>query len=131
MANMSERVGFIGGVVGTIIGMSLWIIILGVVVKSPVAIIGAAVFALSCALISLKLYDMRPDRKFAIAGMAVLWLTVVNALAIGYFMQKVPGYANISSCGPGFLAVAQMHFFILIMVVLGTGLILRDIFDKG
>ncbi len=121
------RRGFIGSVVGSTIGMTLWIILLGIFSKSLIAIIIPIIFGFLSIGFSIKLFDKYPERRFAIVGTSALWLTVLNSMFINLFISGKVGTLRDIGMGDSSQILLQMNFFLICMAILGCGFIINDI----
>ena len=76
--NQSEKTAVIWGIIGATLGGTLWIIIMGISMKSVPAILLPIIWGVVCVIGALKLYDINPTRKFAVMGAGILWLSLIH-----------------------------------------------------
>lgn len=129
LTERAEKIGILGGTLGGIVGGTLWLIILGIVIKSPLIIVMPIVCGAICFGGVLKLYQFNPARKFAILGLAFLWIIVLNFILANIVYHQIPDMIGGVSTGKGQFSLTNLNFFLGGMSIMGFGFVIRDLLE--
>lgn len=124
-----EKLGLIGGTIGTAIGGTSWLIILGISLKSILLATVPVLWGLIGVIAVIKLYDINPERKFLIIGAGILWIIVLNFILGNILYDKIPDTLGGMSTGKDQLSLLHINIFLGLILLLGFWFILRDIFE--
>lgn len=123
----NERIGLIGGIGGSILGATLWLVILGIVIKSTLLIILPVIFGIICFYTAMWSYNRRPERKLSIIGLAIIWLVFWNMLLCNYYYTMIPQNIGSITTGKEQFSLVQVNVMFIIFFLVGCGMVLRDI----
>ena len=124
-----EKAGLIGGAIGTTIGGTSWLIILGISMKSILLATVPVLWGLVGVIAVIKFYDINPERKFLIIGAGILWIVVLNFILGNILYDKIPDTLAGMSTGKDQFSLLQINIFLGLISLLGFYFILRDIFE--
>lgn len=124
-----EKAGLIGGTVGATIGGTCWLIVLGVVLRSPVYTLIPILWGLVCIVAVVKLYSINPKRKFLLMGTALLWIVLLNFILANILYDKIPDTLAGASTGKDQISLLKVNVFLGIVSLLGFFFLIRDIFE--
>jgi glucan phosphoethanolaminetransferase (alkaline phosphatase superfamily) len=82
--------GVIAGILGAAIGAYGWALLLGIVIKELLLMILPILFGLICVFGFLKLRRDFPQKRWALIGVAVVWLTLTNMILFNAFYTRIP-----------------------------------------
>ncbi len=122
-----EKLGLIGGIGGAALGATLWLVILGVVIRSTLLIALPLIIGSICVYSAMRLYNIMPERKFSILGLAFIWLVFWNAILCNFYFEKIPQNIGNISTGKNQISLAQINIMFALFFLAGCGLVLRDI----
>ena len=128
--NQSEKTAVIWGIIGATLGGTLWIIIMGISMKSVPAILLPIIWGVVCVIGALKLYDINPTRKFAVMGAGILWLIILNFVFINLIYDKIPSVLGGISTGKEQISLAKINVFLGLISILGFFFLVKDIVKK-
>ena len=126
----SQKTGVIGGTIGATIGFTAWLIIMGISIKSPLIILMPIIWGLICVVGVIKLYNINPSRKFAIVGIGLLWLVVLNFILGNILYDKIPDTLGSISTGKEQFSLVKINIFLGLMALLGFYFLIKDILEK-
>ena len=121
--------GAFWGIVGATIGGIGWIIILGIVLRSPAVTTIAAVLGVITLFVALKLYQISPDRTFAIIGTVLLWLIIINSIFLNVLYEAIPEKLGVLTTGKDQFSLLMLNIQIGIFSVVGFFFLILDIIN--
>lgn len=126
----NERIGLIFGIAGSALGATLWLVILGVIIKSTLLIVLPIIVGALCIYATIKFYNIQPNKKSSIFGLAIIWLIFWNMLLCNLYFDKIPQSVGAMTTGKTLFSLIQINVMFLIFFLIGCGLIIRDIVKK-
>lgn len=127
----AEKIGLIGGAVGATVGGLSWLIILGIVLKSPLYTVLPILWGIVCIVAVVKLYAINPQRFCAIIGTAILWIMVLNIMLGNMLYESIPDTVGGMSTGKEQMSLLMINVFMALFLVPGFFLLVRDIVRKA
>jgi len=121
--------GAFWGIVGATIGGIGWIIILGVVLRSPAIATIATALGVTTLFVALKLYQISPDRAFAIIGTVLLWLIIINLIFLNLLYETIPGKLGDLATGKDQISLITLNIQIGVFSIVGFFFLILDIID--
>jgi len=128
--NKQEKLGVILGVGGASFGSVLWLVILGIALKSWTISIVPLLLAAIAVVFSIRLYDINPEKKFTVLGAAILWLIIINFVYLNMFYDKIPAMACGISTGKEQCNIVQLNVYLGLLSLIGFIFIIIDILRK-
>jgi len=125
-----ERMGFIMGTAGATLGALLWLVILGIVIRSILLIVLPVIFGLTCVVAAVKLYSMRPQKKLSIMGLAILWLIFWNSLLANFYYERIPQNVGTLTTGKNQFSLMHINIMLAVFFLAGCVLIVKDILSE-
>jgi len=121
--------GAFWGIVGATIGGIGWIIILGVVLRSPAIATIATALGVTTLFVALKLYQISPDRAFAIIGTVLLWLIIINLIFLNLLYETIPEKLGGLATGKDQISLITLNIQIGVFSIVGFFFLILDIID--
>lgn len=122
--------GIVGGSIGSAIGGTAWLIVIGIYIKSLPIVLITVVGAILCITGAIKLFSINPARKFSILGLLILWLVVLNFAMGNIIYDRIPDTIGGISTGKEQFSLVQFNIFLAMMSILGFFFIVKDILSK-
>ena len=85
-----KKIGLLVATMGTVLGGTLWVLILGIYFTSPGLIFICVIWGMIGLIGTIKLYDVRPHRKLALAAVLLIWLTTLNFTLGNILYERIP-----------------------------------------
>lgn len=126
----SEKTGVVGGTIGGTIGGTAWLIIGGISIKSSITISIPIIWGLICVVAVIKLYNISPKRKFAIIGLGLLWLVILNFILGNIIYDKLPDTLGGISAGKELFSLTRLNIFLGFASLFGFYFLIKDILEK-
>lgn len=125
-----KKMGLIFGSFGTILGGVLWLVILGVVLKSLLLILVPFLLGIVCFILVVVLSNRYPEKYLAILGMVIVFITFINLLFVNLFFDKIPDTIGGITTGKAGFNIIQINLLLGAMLLIGFFLSLKDILKK-
>ncbi|MCM8784346.1 MAG: hypothetical protein NC818_06220 [Candidatus Omnitrophica bacterium] len=122
-----ERIGIIAGAMGSSLGTMLWLVILGVLIKSVVLIILPLIVVLVSVTGVAKLYSMNPERKLSIIGILITWLIFWNVILLNYYYDKIPQSIGNITTAKSNIPLAEINCMLALFFIIGCVFMVKDI----
>lgn len=126
----SEKTGIIGGTIGATIGGIAWLVLLGIVIKSPFTIIIPIIWGLIGIIAVIKLYNGNPKRRFALVGLGLLWLVTLNFIFGNIMYDKIPDAFWGISTGKEQFSLVKLNILLGCLSLLGFYYLIKDIVER-
>jgi hypothetical protein len=120
----------IGSMVGITVGGLSWIVLLGFVTGSPIAVIVPIVVGCVCWFVGMKLYMARPERWQGVIGLATLWIIAFNLVFVNLMWKQIPDAVAGITTGKSYLALPFINILLLGLSMLGFGYGIKDILHR-
>lgn len=130
MKSNKQKIGIAAGLIGAILGGLIWIIIVGIVLRSALFIAVPSIIAVASLVVFIKIYYMFPQRWLTILGALFLFLAIVNIIFINILYPIIPDYVGEISTGKNQMSLLQVYVFLAMFFVWGIFCILIDYFKK-
>ncbi|MBU9888400.1 MAG: hypothetical protein KTQ49_00840 [Candidatus Omnitrophica bacterium] len=121
-----QKIGLGLGVIGTVLGSTMWMVLLGFSLRSWTLILVPAIAAVLCGGIGLWLLWARPERSMGIFGLIGLWLVLLNGIFANAYYDRIPETLGGISTGKGDLALFQINVFLGVLMLFASGCIIRQ-----
>lgn len=123
--------GAFWGIVGATIGGIGWIIILGIVLRSPAVVTISTALGVTTLFVSLKLYRIRPDRAFAVIGIVILWLIIINSIFLNVLFEMIPETLGFLTTGKSRFSLIMLNIQMGIFSIVGFFFLILDVINSG
>jgi len=117
-----QKIGFLGGSLGAIIGGLSWFMVLGFVIHSALLVILPVIFGVFCAVVVVKMCNTYPKSYFSITGLLLLAIVIFN-LTVGNIF-----YGHISSSVWGTFTRLKFNAFWAAISLMGFYFVAREIY---
>ena len=127
----------IGSIVGAILGCTLgglvWLVGIGIGIGSPVVVVLTVVSGIICVFGVLKTIRLYSNRKYLIAGLAILWITMTNFSIGNSIYEEIPNSLWGFSTGIQSLSLVSLNLLLFSFSLLGFYFCLKDLreFSRG
>jgi len=134
-----ERVAMVGGACGIAFGGLSWMVILGVAINSIPLITLPALVAILSILFIPKLYDINPERKLSILGLAIIAVIMLNFFAINMVYDRIPDnlwqdaprkFSCLLTTGKSGVSLLMINIYLTFFGLAGCALILADVLKR-
>jgi hypothetical protein len=121
-----QKIGIVAGVIGTFLGCTAWMFLLGFALGEPVLIIAPIATGALCGGVGLWLFKVRPRRYLGICGLAGLWLVMLNGILANAYFDRIPETLGGMSTGKTGWALFQVNFFVVALGLFASFGIVRE-----
>ena len=125
-----EKAGLVWGVVGASLGSLAWAVLLGISIGSFGVAIAAAAGAAACIILSIKAYELKPERKLSIIGVSLVWLALLNIVFLNILYERIPEMVGGISTGKSQISLPALNVFLGAFFLAGLILFMTDIVRK-
>ena len=116
----SKKMGLIGGSLGCILGGLLWIMILGISIKSYCITVVPVILAAFCILFVINFSRAYPERSTSIMGLVVLLVGSANMVFLNYYYDVIPSQIGGITTGKDSIPLPILNIAIAALLISGV-----------
>ena len=121
-----QKIGFLGGLAGVILGGVSWLVISGFVIGAPLVWGVALGCGLGLWLGARRAFAVHPERWSTILGGVMLCVLLVNALLLDTVWDRIPERLFGVTTGRTTMPLLQIRLTVGLLAILALTLIARD-----
>lgn len=121
------NIGIFAGIAGAVLGSMLWIVILGLAIRSTLLIILPIIISGLTIPVAARLYTAYPERKLSISGLITAWLVGWNLALLNLNYKNIPQSFGLITTGKESCSLVQINLMLGIFFIIGCILIAVDI----
>jgi len=122
----SRRTGIIAGSAGAIFGSLIWIIILGITLKSIYIAVIPMILGLLAFLVVVFIANKKPDKFLRITGVLLVYISGINLVFLNFLFNRIPDTIGGVSTGKSLFTLLQLNFFVGIFLIAGIIILIKD-----
>ena len=126
----TDKTNYIGGIIGATIGGIAWLVCAGISIQSPLTAILPLILGIIGAFVEIKLYNNKPERKYALMGIGLLWLVIINFIFVNIIYDKLPNTFLGISTGKDTFNLTHLNISLGGISLLGFYFLIKDIIGK-
>ena len=120
----------LGSLVGGTVGGFGWVVLFGIANRSLLMTGVPLIVGAICVTVGMRLFDARPQRQFAIAGLAELWIVLFDLLFVNLWYDKIPETLAGITTGKAQWSLLSLNLFLLVFSMLGFACVIKDILNS-
>ncbi len=127
---MDKNKGIVVGTIGATVGSIGWLVIAGIAIKSWIFSLLPIILGLVCIISVIKLNNLHPERKFAIIGLTVLWLVILNFIFGNIVYERIPDTVWGIPTGKDMFNHLKLNVFLGLFSLWGFYSVAKDLLRK-